>query len=222
MKKTLLFLLAAFLFAAVFTGCPHETTPGGEEAPGKYPRNIIFDKNTFDAKQKAWKNSGIKNYQFSQIYLQGASLVCRTTVKNGTVTAREFFLYDSRNPENTYNNPEYFDDSVTHDDDPLYDEFLEGKDKVPYSTIDEVYSKINRMYTFLKSIDFEKEKIAQAYLEVNYMTDYPIPADYGADVASEYNWDDALNIYGHFEFNGYPIPCSGWQSDIFDFKVLSK
>ena len=220
MKKTLLFLLAAFLFAAVFTGCPHETTPTEEEAPGKYPRNIIFDKKTFDAKQKAWNNSGIKNYQFSQIYWQSPCLVCRTTVKNGTVTAREFFLW--KDGENTYDNTEYFDDSVTHDDDPLYDVFLKAKDKVFYSTIDDVYSSIKRDYTFFAGEDFEANHFAQVYIEVNYMTDYPIPADNGVDIIGELRYDEEIEMYGTVKLHGYPRPNSGWQSDIFDFKVLSE
>ncbi len=70
---------------------------------------------------------------------------------------------------------------------------------------------------FLLNVDF-----TQAYIEVNYMTDYPIPADFGVALASEYEDDEALNDWGHFELHGYPIPMSGWQSDIIDFKVLSK
>ncbi len=246
MKKVILLLTAALITFAMFSGC--NSNPG---ETGKYPRNIIFDKKTFDAKSKDWKNSGIKEYQFSQIYYQYKLLICRTTVKNGEVTAREFFWEDTQNPENTYNNPVNFDACVTYDpatttmnetqkeefeQKPNYIpyEFVEAKDKVPYATIDEVYSTIDGWYKDIVNTDFEEEKYAQVLIDVTYMTDYPIPADFGVNIGTEYWYDDALRTKEYMEttypedgpyeikLEGHPIPCSGWQDQILDFKVLSK
>ena len=231
MKKSILFLLTVFVFAAIFTGCPTESNQPEQDETGKYPRTIVFDKKTFDAKSKAWKDSGTKNYQFSQRYLQYKSLVCRTTVKNGAVTAREFFWMNNNNPEDTYNNPETFENYVTYDPEEITDnsqrealeqkpnyidyEFVKGKDKVPYSTIDEVYSAIDSWYKDLSNKDFEAEEIAQALVEVEYMKDYPVPGKFGVDYLTEIMYDAGSEL-------AVAIPCSGWQDEIFDFKILSK
>ena len=114
MKKTILHFITCILCALFFTGCPHET-PVNQSAEAqktepevdKYPREIIFDKETFDAQRKAWEESGIKKYRFTQIYYrQNKELLCRITVKDGVETEREFFW-------NSYDNPETFENYVT-------------------------------------------------------------------------------------------------------------
>ena len=54
------------------------------------------------------------------------------------------------------------------------------------------------------------------------MPDYPVPTEFGVNLASDFEYDEELKIYGSVELHGYPIPNSGWQDKIIDFKVLSK
>ncbi len=182
MKKIILLLTALILSFAMFTGCQHNTTPehNTTSEPDKYPRNIIFNKETFDAKQQAWNNSGIKDYQFSQVFYHYKILICRTTVKNGEVAGREFFwyksgmekdpyelsdlenffIYDSDPIESKYkDNPVDFDDYVT----------INPNDNLTYQQKKEIFENPKFIdYKFLKAKDnVPYSKIDDVYSVIN-------------------------------------------------------
>ena len=218
MKKTILLLLTCILCAAFFTGCLHETPVYSEPEQDKYPREIIFDKETFDTQRKAWKESGIKKYRFSQIFIwDGKGLLCRITVEDNVETAREFFW-------GTYDHPETFENYVTIVDFNLDEEqeyelrhqpnyidyaFILGKDKVPVTSVDDIFAQINEWYEDACNKDFVAEKIAQYKIFVQYMDEYPVPNYFWRQIISE-------EMYG-----GVSLGTKfGWQDQIFDFEIL--
>ena len=223
MKKTILLLLTSILCVVFFTGCPHETETK-LPTEDNYPREIVFDKDTFYAQKKAWKDRGIKNYRFSQIFIKDRVLLCRITVKDNKETGRDFFWYDAVNEENTYNNPETFENYVTIVDFNLDEEqeyelrhqpnyidyaFILGKDKVPVTSVDDIFAQINEWYEDACNKDFVAEKIAQYKIFVQYMDEYPVPNYFWRQIISE-------EMYG-----GVSLGTKfGWQDQIFDFEIL--
>lgn len=238
MKKTILLLLTCILCAAFFTGCPHETPVYSEPEQNKYPREIIFDKETFDTQRKAWKESGIKKYRFSQIFIwEGKGLLCRITVEDNVETAREFFW-------GTYDHPETFENYVTIvdlniDEDLEYEllhqpnyidyTFIIGKDTVPVTSVDDIFSQINEWYEEACSKDFIAEKIAEYRINVNYMADFSVPVEFSNSIITESLYDNFYSSNNNFEIQnnnsnrvyfGMQFYHYGWQDKIFDFEIL--
>ena len=88
--------------------------------------------------------------------------------------------------------------------------FLNARNTVPVTTVDEIFTKINEWYEEAINKNFKAEKIAQYKIVVSYICEYPVPEFYFYKIIDEYTYD-----------NGIPAgDFLGWQKKIRDFKVL--
>lgn len=212
MKKTILILLTCILFAAFFTGCPYENTVDSEPEQIKEECIFYFDKETFDAQRKAWKEIGIKNYQFTEHFcFEGFSFFRTTTVKNGIPEKADYFKYVN---ESTLGDPISFDEIREHID----ENYMPGES---LSTIDNIYNNIEQWYNEYRNRDLTEELQYGIYYvgrDIYYDETYHIPVSYNVEELTKENLD--LMIQG----KPYAIESwdeCGWADYIYDFKVLN-
>ena len=200
MKKTIFFLLIGILCAAFFTGCPHETQPEQEE--DNYSRDFIFDKEEFDNQRKAWVDAGIKNYSFTKKYIYNGGdfeILLNITVRNGDAAAYEY-IYESLTGGST--------DGIGEN----------GNSKVKpcgLNTIDKIYSHLENWYESSKIKDLKAEGLVQYGRNMSYDTSYHFPTVYEIKKQTQQQFESGTNEESIDETDDL-----GWESKIYDFKVL--
>ena len=209
MKKTIMLLLTSIICAAIFTGCPHETQP--EQETDKYERKVIFDKDTFDAQRKAWKDSGIKNYSFSELFVGWPDIFRIVTIKDNT--AADVSYYDFDMDEN--NQPVYADkienlETAVVKGDTISPETIKDLKEEPVLTISGIYDHIENWYKKALDMDLKEYGIIDYEFLISYDEEYHFPKVYQCRVSYDYDLNDEADTE----------PYHGKENKIFDFKVL--
>lgn len=211
MKKTIILLLTCILCAAIFTGCPQETPVNSEPEQVKEECIFYFDKETFDTQRKAWNESGIKNYQFTEKFgFEGFSFFRTTTVKNGIPEKADYFKYVN---ESTMGEPLSLAEIKERIDEKYMPSGI-------LSTIDNIYNNIEQWYNEYKNKDLSEELQYGIYFigrDIYYDKTYHIPISYNVKELTKENLELRLQ--------GKPYATEswdewGWADYIYFFKVL--
>ena len=213
MKKTIILFLTSIICTALFTGCTHETQPEHGKVPetDKYERKVIFDKDTFDAKREAWKENGIRNYCFSELFVGCPDILRLVTIKDNNAADVSYYDFDmGENNQPIYANKiENLETAIVMGDS-ISSETIKDLKEAPILSISEIFDYIENWYNKTLEMDLKEYGIIDYEFLISYDEEYHFPKVYQCRVSYDYDLNDEADTE----------PDHGKENKIFDFKVL--